>query len=86
MTAEERMVYCTNCKHYRVISDQCTHPDNLCVRDTYLRAENAYDATPSEVNKFNDCEWFAPQWWGRRIVIEDAISGWWSRLFTKRSK
>lgn len=85
MADEEKMVYCANCKHYRAISDQCTYPDNICVRDTYLRAETAYDATPSELNKFNDCEWFAPQWWGQ-IAVEDVISGWWERLFAKRSK
>jgi len=82
--AEEKKVYCAGCKHYRTF-DYCMHPNNMCIRDTYLHVDEVCNAPPSELNQFNDCEWFTPKWWGA-VHLEGVISGWRKRLFAERSK
>ena len=85
MTDEEGLVYCANCKYHRADIDQCMHPGNRCIRDTYLCAKEVCDAPPSELNQFNDCEWFVSKWWGL-LPLEDVMRGWWRRLFAKRGR
>jgi len=57
--------YCRSCVYYRQPNGHgtyanCSHPENVEIKDTWLEAREDYKRQPDSINKENDCKWYKP--------------------------
>lgn len=62
--------YCKDCKYYAsnvfIKMDkylECIYPDNIKIHDTVYARETMILKHEYEINKDNNCKWFAPKWY-----------------------